>query len=83
MNTTYGDLTPIAAYRLADLVRIGQSQLETIKRAYHTGEPGWTYDDMKAAAKRLLAMRRMYERATERPVTSNPDSTAQIAALLR
>ncbi len=44
--------------------------------------PGVSYDDMAAAAKRLLDMRAAYERASGRPVRTKA-TPAAIASLLR
>lgn len=60
-----------------------ERQLADTKRAYFTGMKGLTVEDMRSAARRLLTMRRAYEQASGRPATSNPDSGAQVAALLR
>lgn len=61
-----------------------ERQLRDTKAAYFTGKvPGVTVADMRAAARRLLTMRRSYELSTGRKVVSDPASTAQVAALLR
>lgn len=59
-----------------------ESQVRQTKAAYYSAVPGVTYDDMAAAARRLLEMRAVVERATGRKVTSKPTSLA-VATLLR
>jgi hypothetical protein len=49
---------------------------------YRKGTPGVTYDDMKAAAIRVLEMRISIERASGRPVRTKVTKGA-IASLLR
>lgn len=70
-----GDRTKFLLDTLAQQVR------ET-RRAYMTGVPGVTYDDMVAAAVRLIEMRACFERVSGRTVTSKP-TAAQVATLLR
>lgn len=64
------------------LVTILTEHLRQTKRAYYSGMTGVTYDDMAAAARRLLDARGNYERATGRKVTSKP-TQAQVSNLLR
>ena len=52
------------------------------RAAYYRGVPGVTYDDMAAAASRLLTMRGIVEAQSGRKVTSKP-TKAQIAHMLR
>ncbi len=59
-----------------------ERHVKETKAAYYRNTPGVTYDDMAAAARRLLKMRASVERATGRPVTSTPTKAA-IAAILR
>ena len=59
------------------------AQLQRTKQAYYANMRGITYDDMSAAAARLLRMRAVVEKMTGRPVKSDPTSKKQIAALLR
>lgn len=59
-----------------------ENHVRQTRHAYTTGVPGVTYEDMAAAARRLLEMRAAFERASGRKVTSKP-TKAQIAALLR
>lgn len=56
--------------------------LRQTKAAYYAGMPGVTYDDMAAAAERLLRMRRAYEQASGRPVTTKVTKAA-VSTLLR
>lgn len=56
--------------------------LRETKRMYYKGVPGVTYEDMKAAATRVLEWRGKYEAATGRKVTSKATPKA-IATLLR
>jgi hypothetical protein len=56
--------------------------LKETRQAYYRGVAGVTYEDMRAAAARVLRMRAIYEHQTGRPVTSAP-TPKQIAALLR
>lgn len=56
--------------------------LRDMKAAYYRGTPGVTYDDMVAAAERVLRMRAAYERASGRPVRTVV-SKAAVANLLR
>lgn len=67
---------------LKTLVRVLDKQLQQTKHAYHTGMPGVTYEDMTAAATRLLQTRAMYERESGRPVRSKVNKQA-IANLIR
>lgn len=57
-------------------------QVRDTKAAYYSNVPGVTYDDMAAAAERLLRMRAMAERMSGRKVTSAP-TKKQIAVMLR
>jgi len=56
--------------------------LRETKAAYYANMPGVTYEDMSAAAARLLTMRGICEKASGRKVTSAP-TKKQIAILLR
>ena len=64
------------------LLQTLENQVRQTKAAYYSAVPGVTYDDMAAAARRLLEMRASYERASGRKVTSKVTSKA-IATLLR
>lgn len=64
------------------LIAILEQQVRDTKRAYNTGTPGVTYDDMAASARRLLEMKACIERATGRPVRTKVTSLA-IASVLR
>lgn len=64
------------------LLQTLESQVRQTKAAYYRGVPGVTYDDMAAAARRLLEMRACYERASGRKVTSKATNKA-VATLLR
>lgn len=59
-----------------------ENQVRQTKAAYYRNTPGITYDDMAAAARRLLEMRAAYEKASGRRVASKPTKKA-IATLLR
>lgn len=59
-----------------------EDQVRETRRAYYANVPGVRYEDMAAAAKRLLTMRAAYERASGRRVTSEP-TKEKIAILLR
>lgn len=72
--------TDIALQNLTCLVL--SNQLRDVRKAYMTGVRGFTYDDMKAAAIRVLEARNLYERMTGRKPVSSP-SASQIAAILR
>lgn len=64
------------------LLTVLEGQLRQWKLAYYAQMPGVTYDDMAAAARRLLEARAAYERATGRPVRTKVTAQA-IANLLR
>lgn len=59
-----------------------ETSFQKMRAAYYNGVAGVTYDDMRTAAANLLTWRGMYERATDRKVTSKP-TKAQIVRLLR
>lgn len=59
-----------------------ERHVKETKAAYYRGVPGVTYEDMAAAARRLIEMRAVVERSTGRKVTSKPTKLA-IASLLR
>lgn len=59
-----------------------ENQVRQTKAAYYRNTPGVTYDDMAAAARRLIEMRAAYEKASGRKVTSRATKKA-IATLLR
>ena len=56
--------------------------LRETRAAYYAGMPGVTHEDMANAARRVLEVRRMLERATGRPVTTKVTKEA-VASLLR
>ena len=56
--------------------------LRETRAAYYAGMPGVTHEDMASAARRVLEVRRMLERATGRPATTKVTKEA-IATLLR
>lgn len=58
------------------------SHLRQTKAAYNAGTRGVTYEDMKAAATRVLEMRRSIEQSTGRQ-TKTSVSRSAIAALMR
>lgn len=64
------------------LLQTLENQVRQTKAAYYSAVPGVTYDDMAAAAQRLIEMRACYERASGRKVTSKVTRKA-IATLLR
>jgi hypothetical protein len=59
-----------------------ERQAKQTKAAYYAGIPGVTYEDMSAAARRLLEMRVAIEKATGRPVRTKV-TKASVATLLR
>jgi hypothetical protein len=67
---------------LATLIATLERHLAITKRAYHLGQRGWSYEDCRQAAARLLVARGMWEEASGRPVVSKP-TARQIAHLLR
>ncbi len=58
------------------------THLRETRAAYYAGMPGVTHEDMAAAARRVLEVRQMLERASGRLVTTKVTKEA-IAALLR
>jgi hypothetical protein len=62
--------------------RVLLDHMRQTRAAYQRGVPGVTYDDMRAAAERVLRMRVSVERASGRQVTTKV-TTAAIAHLLR
>ena len=64
------------------LLQTLENQVRQTKAAYYSAVPGVTYDDMAAAARRLLEMRASYERASGRKVTSKVTSES-IVRLIR
>lgn len=60
-----------------------ERHLKDTRSAYNNGMPGVTVEDMRASARRLLTMRRTFEKMSGKKVKSDPNSKAQIAALLR
>lgn len=64
------------------LLPILETHLRQWKAAYYANTPGVTYDDMAAAARRLLEMRVAYERASGRTVKTKV-TQATIASLIR
>jgi len=64
------------------LLQTLENQVRQTKAAYYASVPGVTYEDMAAAARRLLDMRACYERSSGRRVTSKATPKA-IATLLR
>jgi hypothetical protein len=66
----------------ATLVNILTEHLRQTRKAYYASMPGVTYDDMRAAAVRVLEARANYERASGRKVTSKP-TAGQVSTLLR
>jgi hypothetical protein len=56
--------------------------LRDIRSAHYAGVPAVTYDDMASAARRVLEVRRLLERATGRTVTTKVTKAA-VATLLR
>lgn len=72
----------MSAESIKDLLPILEAHLRQWKAAYYANTPGVTYDDMAAAARRLLEMRAAYERASGRPVKTRV-TAKNIAALLR
>jgi hypothetical protein len=59
-----------------------ERHLADVKKAYHQGQRGYTYDDMAAAAERVLRMRIAIEKASGRAVKTKLTRRA-IADLLR
>lgn len=59
-----------------------ENQVRQTKAAYYSGMNGVTYEDMAAAARRLLRMRISYERASGRKVSTKITKQA-VASLLR
>lgn len=59
-----------------------EGQVRQMRAAYAKNVPGIEYEDMAAAAKRVLEMRRAVEQATGRPVRTQVTKRA-IATMLR
>lgn len=59
-----------------------ENQVRETKAAYYRSVPGITYDDMAAAARRLLEMRASFEKASGRKVRTKVTKAA-IANMLR
>lgn len=76
------DSTPQPSEQIVTLLPILEQHLAQWKSAYYANMPGVTYEDMAAAARRLLEMRAAYERASGRPVRTRISKKA-IAELLR
>ena len=64
------------------LIETLEKHAKEMKRAYYAGTPGITYEDMAAAAKRVIEFKAYVEAATGRKVTHHATKAA-IANYLR
>ncbi len=75
-------MTPEQEKNWKTTLAVSELVVKQTKRNYQTGKSGFTDEDVRKAAARLLTLRGMYEKESGRPVRSKP-TKSQIAGLIR